>query len=358
MSRDPLATLGLHPGCSMGEAKDYYRTLAKALHPDKNKAPGAQERFLDIKAAMDELEADPSLLGGSRSVTVRTRGAHIRMAVSVTAKHLYFGEQASAIVKRDGHCITCRGTGSSDLSLHPCPMCKGAGIVAGALMRSMTGDNQCPQCSGSGILVPEKLRCHTCHGTSLSHKVAVLKLPLGPGVIDGHVLQFREQGHAGAFKGDPGDLFVTVRVEPSEGLEYRNGRVHVWVDGTPALYVVGGELKLKILEEELAVSMPPLTGKAEAVFRNAKVLVRLNLVMPLKVSAEERALYARLLHLERPFRNESSGPLPGPPGNPDSDGFHGNKADAAAPAGKSRPRRKPKPRKRNNPGRGAPATHK
>jgi DnaJ-class molecular chaperone len=53
---DPYSTLGLARGASEAEIKKAYRTLAKELHPDKNKDnPKASERFSQVTAAYDLL---------------------------------------------------------------------------------------------------------------------------------------------------------------------------------------------------------------------------------------------------------------------------------------------------------------
>ncbi len=45
--------LGLKPGCSLADIKQAYRTRAKQFHPDLNKAPDAQERFIQVNEAYE-----------------------------------------------------------------------------------------------------------------------------------------------------------------------------------------------------------------------------------------------------------------------------------------------------------------
>jgi DnaJ-class molecular chaperone len=53
---DPYSTLGVARGASEAEIKKAYRSLAKELHPDKNKDnPKASERFSQVTAAYDLL---------------------------------------------------------------------------------------------------------------------------------------------------------------------------------------------------------------------------------------------------------------------------------------------------------------
>ncbi|AUW57760.1 molecular chaperone DnaJ [Sphingobium sp. SCG-1] len=53
---DPYSTLGVARGASEAEIKKAYRTLAKTLHPDRNKDnPKAAEKFSDVTRAYDLL---------------------------------------------------------------------------------------------------------------------------------------------------------------------------------------------------------------------------------------------------------------------------------------------------------------
>jgi DnaJ homolog subfamily B member 11 len=55
-SRDFYKILGVSKGATKNEIKKAYRTLAKNLHPDKNKDdPNASEKFSDLSAAYEIL---------------------------------------------------------------------------------------------------------------------------------------------------------------------------------------------------------------------------------------------------------------------------------------------------------------
>ena len=58
MGKDYYKILGCSKGCSEDDLKKAYRKMALKYHPDKNKSPGAEEKFKEIAEAYDVL-SDP-----------------------------------------------------------------------------------------------------------------------------------------------------------------------------------------------------------------------------------------------------------------------------------------------------------
>ena len=58
MGKNYYNTLGIERHSSEDEVKKAYRKLALKYHPDKNKQPGAEERFKEIAEAYEVL-SDP-----------------------------------------------------------------------------------------------------------------------------------------------------------------------------------------------------------------------------------------------------------------------------------------------------------
>src|ERR671919_1858571 len=56
--RDYYEVLGISKNSEKGEIKNAYRKLALQYHPDRNKSPGAEERFKDISEAYAVLSDD------------------------------------------------------------------------------------------------------------------------------------------------------------------------------------------------------------------------------------------------------------------------------------------------------------
>lgn len=61
--------LGLSTDADLDSAKKAYRKLMQKWHPDKNKSPGAAEKFIEIRRAFEEIEFILSQPKGSRFFT-------------------------------------------------------------------------------------------------------------------------------------------------------------------------------------------------------------------------------------------------------------------------------------------------
>lgn len=55
MGKDYYGVLGLQKGANDDDIKKAYRKMALKYHPDKNKAPGAEEKFKEIAEAYEVL---------------------------------------------------------------------------------------------------------------------------------------------------------------------------------------------------------------------------------------------------------------------------------------------------------------
>ena len=55
MGKDYYKTLGISRAATEDEIKKAYRKMALKYHPDKNKSPGAEEKFKEVAEAYDVL---------------------------------------------------------------------------------------------------------------------------------------------------------------------------------------------------------------------------------------------------------------------------------------------------------------
>ncbi|HZI66002.1 MAG TPA: J domain-containing protein [Thermoanaerobaculia bacterium] len=267
--RDYYDVLGVARGASDADVKKAYRRLARKLHPDVN--PGdktSQKRFQEVQEAYDVLKDgekrraydrfghaasapgfDPgaasggfggggggpfsnvsfestdfadlfgNIFGGSgRFRTEPEKGEPAYGTIEVDFREAVLGGTASLALRREKTCPTCGGTGQVAKSV--CPTCRGAGRV--------------PESERVRIRIPE-------------------------GTADGGTIRIPGKGGAGLRGGEPGDLFVTVRVRPHSYFERVGDDIHGTVPITVKEAYTGAEIDVPTIHGTVRAKIPPGT---------------------------------------------------------------------------------------------------
>jgi molecular chaperone DnaJ len=89
--------------------------------------------------------------------------------------------------------------------------------VSRTILGQMVRTGTCPSCDGAGTIV--ETPCERCGGDGRTIEDVPLELEVPAGIHDGQRIRVRGAGHAGVLGGPPGDVYVTVRVRPLEGVE-------------------------------------------------------------------------------------------------------------------------------------------
>ena len=205
-------------------------------------------------------------------------------------------------------CETCAGTGAAPgTSPVTCPGCGGAGVVQqvsrtilGQIVRSGT----CPRCDGAGRLV--ETPCERCEGDGRTLEDVPLELDVPAGIHDGQRIRVRGAGHAGTLGGPTGDVYVTVRVRPLEGVDRDGDDLHVRTSVTMTEAALGSTVSVPTPEGQLEIELSPGTqpGAVHAVRgrgmpsletgRRGDLLVLVDVRVPTRLTAEQRAEVLRL----------------------------------------------------------------
>jgi molecular chaperone DnaJ len=292
-ARDLYSILGVSPTASQEDIRRAYRQLARQLHPDVSAEPGAEERFKEVSAAYEILSdpqkrrqydlygqgggpqpfpfgdvADifeaffgPGTFGQRRRPTRRTRaqrGEDLRTAVRLTFEESVFGAHREVQLDRLEMCDPCAGSGAEP-GTHPtrCATCGGAGQVQ-EVRRSIFGTvmtaQPCPACGGTGEQVVSP--CSTCRGEGRVRARAVVPVDVPAGVADGIELQVQGAGNAGRAAGTPGDLYVSIAVEPSPVFERRGQDLFATLDVSIAQAALGAELQVETVDGPERLKVP------------------------------------------------------------------------------------------------------
>ncbi len=211
-------------------------------------------------------------------------------------------------VTRVESCDRCNGTGAEPgASVVTCPTCKGAGQVrstVNTVLGSMTTVKTCPRCGGTGKTVERP--CSECRGSGETTKARTVTVTIPPGADSGLHLRLAGQGGAGRRGGPPGDLYVAVFVKPHPVFERQGDDLVLDRTISFPLAALGGTIPIPALEGDVELTVPAgtqpgavlrLRGKGMPRLRyrsRGDLLVRVNVRVPTRLSAEERELIVKL----------------------------------------------------------------
>jgi molecular chaperone DnaJ len=356
MAKDFYAILGVSKSASETEIKQAYRKLSRELHPDKHKGDKDKEaKFKEVNEAYEVLSDpkkkenydrfgsadfgaggggfggfsgfsgqgfDPSQFSGDlgdlfenffggaagRRQQNDGRGRRVEVEISVTFAESVSGAEKTIEFKTNVSCSHCSGNGAEPGSkLKTCNECNGTGAVErttrslfGAIRQSVI----CPTCKGSGK-VPEKA-CKKCGGDGRVNEKKKVKVRIPAGIDDGQSLRLTGEGEAGRQGGASGDLIVRVHVEPDERFVRDGDDIRTMLPLPLVDAVLGTEIEIDTVHGASTIGIPAgtqpnqvlrLKGKGMPVVntsRHGDHYVTVDIVIPTKLSKEERTLYEEL----------------------------------------------------------------
>jgi len=301
--RDFYEVLGVARDASAQEIKKAYRKLAMKHHPDRNPGDEAAEaKFKEASAAYEALSDaekrkvydqygheglkgrgfDPNFTdigdifshfgdmfgdlfgggGGGRRRGPR-RGADLEVPVALDFMEAIEGATKEITVHRSAPCETCEGNGLKD-GAEPttCHVCKGRGQVVqqqGILAIRTT----CPACRGAGQSVDPSDRCDDCHGNGRVRASDTLNVTVPAGVDNGMQLRLVGKGEAGDPGAPPGNLFVTIQVQPHSLFKRDGNDIYVKIPVPFPTMVLGGEINVPTVRGEEPLTVPKGTASGE-----------------------------------------------------------------------------------------------
>ena len=133
----------------------------------------------------------------------------------------------------------------------------------------------------------------------------LLEVKIPPGVKNGSRVRFAGKGGRG-YGGAKGDLYLITSVKPHKLFERRGDNLQVEVPVPLTVAVLGGEVQVPTLEGKVSLKVPPetqngrtfrLTGQGMTHLGDSSrgdLLAKVKVVLPTKLSAEEKKLFEQL----------------------------------------------------------------
>jgi molecular chaperone DnaJ len=340
VKQDYYELLGVPRNASDDEIKRAFRKLAFQYHPDRNKEPGAEQKFKEINEAFQVL-SDPEKRNrydrygrvdveggfpdfgfggwgdilefvfdgfgtafGRAAQRVRQRGDSLQVHLTLSFEEAVFGCEKEIEISRIESCPSCHGIGSKPgTNPETCSDCHGTGHVQRAFGRYIN-PTTCSRCGGRGTVISNP--CSQCQGRGRIKAKRKISVTIPAGVDDGHRLRMDGEGSAGVYGGPPGDLYVTFSVKP-HSLFHR--------DGTDILYelainfaqaALGDEVRVPSLDGKVDLKIPPGTQDGKTFRCKGKgipyvggkgrgdLLVKIVITTPQHLDKNQRRLFEEL----------------------------------------------------------------
>lgn len=349
--RDYYEILGVPRGASADELKRAYRQAAMKYHPDRNRDPGAEEKFKeaaeayevlgdeekrarydrfghdgvngargrdfggmnveDIFSAFGDIFGDA--FGGIGGARGRARGVDIEAVVEIDLKEVATGVERQIKFQRLDFCGTCDGSGAAaGTAKRACRTCGGYGQVErrqslGGIFETRTV-TACPACHGRGHTIEKA--CSDCRGRGRIEKERVLSVKIPQGIHDGQSIRLRGEGEPGETGSIRGDLLCTVRVKRHPFFERDGDNIICRLPVSFTQAALGAQVEVPTLSGTSPVKIAPgtqsgalfeLSGKGLPNLRSGRVgaeIVMVVVEIPRKLTKAQQELLRKFAETE------------------------------------------------------------
>lgn len=121
---------------------------------------------------------------------------------------------------------------------------------------SVQRERRCEECRGTGAAQETGRACGRCSGRGVLVDLERVRARLPPAIDDGARLRLRGRGHPAPEPGEPGDLFLTVRVRPHPYFRRQGLDVFAELPVTFTEAALGAEVEVPTVDGPVKVRIP------------------------------------------------------------------------------------------------------
>jgi molecular chaperone DnaJ len=274
VAKDYYETLGVQRGAEAAEIKKAYRRLARKFHPDVNPDdPDAEKRFKEIQEAyavlsdeekrkqydtfgtvdgIPESGWDPFRRTQGRAGWQDMGGVRINFGDIGGMGDLddLFAEFFGGPSRQRRRPVSRKGSDQElTIEIDFEEAVRGSSVTL-PVQRQL----QCATCDGSGVT--DNVTCPTCHGTGVVVSTERIRVKIPEGISDGKKVRVGGKGAEGPRGGQPGDLFVRVRVRGHAFFRREGDDIHTTVPITFAEAYRGGDIEVGTIHGPVRAKLP------------------------------------------------------------------------------------------------------
>jgi len=173
----------------------------------------------------------------------------------------------------------------------------------------MTLATSCPACSGRGTWIREP--CPDCNGSGRAPFNRAVTATVPAGIDSGMRLRLAGEGEHPESGGATGDLYIFIQVEEHPRFRREGNNLHTRVTVSYLQAILGAELSIELLGEEIPFSLAPGTQPGAEVRIEQRgvpnigrggsgdLVVTIDVAIPQELTSAQRELVERLAELEQ-----------------------------------------------------------
>jgi curved DNA-binding protein len=309
MARDFYEVLGVSRDADQSEIQRAYRKLARTLHPDVNKDPGAEERFKGLSEAYDVL-SDPD-----QRKRYDAFGEDFRRVGADVDPDAYRRSRAYAGAGAGGERSSGWGGGGPSGGFRY----SGSGddvdledLLGGIFGGRGRGRGGWGPVSGSDHETEVEVSVEEAYkGTQRTLSISgpdgprTIDVNIPAGVADGQRIRLRGQGGQGSGGGEAGDLYLIVRIAPHPRYRLEGRDLHMLLPLAPWEAALGSSVDIDTPGGPATVNVPAGTSSHRRLRLKGRGLpnkrgtpgdlyAEAQIKVPRSPSAEERELFEQL----------------------------------------------------------------